>query len=385
MSYPGLGVSTVAGGSRAHPPPGHRPRARLRWARDAPGPGWLDAVESRPGWRQRARDRRALSRARRLPGLRPRCARHRARIRVPTSHPWAPDPGGRRRVVRGPVPPRRPAGHAGSSGPRDRVPGAGGGGGGRAHHGRAPRKPRPVPVAGADPARCRGTSSAGCAPMPRETGSPVCTGPPWPAPGSWSCANSSSPRPAPCRCSWTCDPRPTPRDSVEETIARAAGLGAQRPATGRHRRAVHEHGRPRGDRLPTPRAGRRCCAPWRCVGPASAAPGRGPPLGGPAHRGGGVGDGQRAGRRRRPRDHRHRRGPAHPAGVARSARPRRSSSRECRPAPETVTPGAGDHAARPRDVAPESQIAPRTRRPPPSHPTSGSWPCPWRRAWARRA
>jgi len=83
VSYPGLGVSTVAGGARAHPPRGYG-SPKDPPGRDAPGPGWLDAAESRPGRRQRARDRRALSRAWRLPGLGPD-ADATVSVRVPTS------------------------------------------------------------------------------------------------------------------------------------------------------------------------------------------------------------------------------------------------------------------------------------------------------------
>jgi len=70
VSHPGLGESSVAGTSRASRARGVS-RGDTSSGRDRPAPGWLDGDRSRPGRRQRARDRRTVSRTRRLPGLRP--------------------------------------------------------------------------------------------------------------------------------------------------------------------------------------------------------------------------------------------------------------------------------------------------------------------------
>jgi len=83
VSYPGLGESSVAGASRARPTRGNSSRGDSSGA-DAPAQGWLDGARSRPTRRQRARDRRALSRARRLPGLRPGSDAT-VSVRVPTA------------------------------------------------------------------------------------------------------------------------------------------------------------------------------------------------------------------------------------------------------------------------------------------------------------
>jgi len=88
VSYPGLGESSVAGASRAHPTRAHPSRGDPSRGdpsgRDAPSQGWLDGAGARPTRRQRARDRRALSRARRLPGLRPGSDAT-VTVRVPTA------------------------------------------------------------------------------------------------------------------------------------------------------------------------------------------------------------------------------------------------------------------------------------------------------------
>ncbi len=88
VSYPGLGESSVAGASRAHPTRGISSRRNSSRGdssgRDDPPHGWLDGAGSRPTRRQRALDRRALARARRLPGLRPGSDAS-VSVRVPTA------------------------------------------------------------------------------------------------------------------------------------------------------------------------------------------------------------------------------------------------------------------------------------------------------------
>ncbi len=69
VSHPGLGESSVAGTSQRSISRGSR--GSTSGGRETPAQGWLGGPGSRPTRRERARDRRALPRARRLPGLRP--------------------------------------------------------------------------------------------------------------------------------------------------------------------------------------------------------------------------------------------------------------------------------------------------------------------------
>ena len=73
-------------------------------------------------------------------------------------------------------------------------------------------------------------------------------------------------------------------DSIEKTISRCRGARPERPGAWPHRRAVHEHGRPHGDRSQRGPGVRRCCGPWlfsvpparrprSCAGGATGRPG----------------------------------------------------------------------------------------------------------------
>jgi uncharacterized protein (DUF58 family) len=76
VSHPGLGASSVAGARRGPPSPTPGPTPSRApspgfpsFGQRSPSGGWLGGAGTRPDRHQRARDRRSLSLARRLPGL----------------------------------------------------------------------------------------------------------------------------------------------------------------------------------------------------------------------------------------------------------------------------------------------------------------------------
>ena len=310
VSHPGLGESSVAGTSQRASlwAPGGAPQAG---AKPPPRVGSGARGRGPPGASAPGTEGRFLGRGgSRVP---PRFGCH---VLDPCAHsdPWAADSRRGGRVVRGPVPPRRPSDHVGASGARDRVPDAGRGGGRRTPSRVASREQRRLAGGGGD-RRVVGGRAQRVAPL--RTGRPA-HALHWPSlarTGELVVREFLEPRAG--SLSLLVDLRPSAHTvrSVEAAISRG------RPrcpcaGPGPHRRAVHEHGRPCGD---PPRQDGPADDAAR-PGPARSrqrAPGCGPPVGRPAHRGGGLGLGRRTGRRRGPRDHSHGRSAAHAARVLR--------------------------------------------------------------------
>ncbi len=340
VSYPGLGETSIAGarrtgtasgaGSRSPTASGHPPQGFTSLGQRSPSHGWLDTAGPHRTRRERGRDRRSLSAARAVPDLGPGDGATLS-IRVPTATRglltlsdvgvWCEDPFG---LVALRITVAPPAHVIVYPAPAE-----------LSHRGRP---------AGAHPGGQARSATAAAAAADAVSGDDLSGLRPY-APGDrltrlhWpSMARSGElvvrefVEPRAGSLSLLVDLRPSAHsgDSIEKTISGAAGFGMRRPGPWPHRRAVHEHGRARGDRA------QRLGTPDHAASPGSSRSRHGSPrrraqVGGPTDRGRGVGHGQRPGCRRRPRDH-----PLRGASSARcptpfGAGPRRSSSHERSP------------------------------------------------------
>ena len=276
----------------------------------SPSGGWLGGPGARPDRHQRARDRRSCRLGPvTLPALGPG-GDATLSIAVPTARPGPRHAVRRRPVVRGPLRPRGPA-----------------------HHGGPPAHVIVYP----DPAECRRRGRPGGPPPgpraladgghhQRAVGGRAqrvaalrarrpADAPALAVAGALGGAGGAGVRRAPGRVGVAAR-RPATvgahsGDSIEKTIARAAGFGIGRPGTGPDGRAVHEHGRPHGGHARHGSGRQTMLRALALLGPASAPPAvvrrwGDRPVGGAV-----WATGECRGRRRRPRHHALGRGGGH--------------------------------------------------------------------------